>query len=78
MSSWTVGGVCGVLTPVIKDQSGKKYTMDDYQIRNPTNVTDVARVLYDLARELDCTLLTQTLRRPTSRRSTTSARWAPR
>lgn len=23
--------------------------MDDYQIRNPTNVSDVARVLYDLA-----------------------------
>ncbi|BEI99088.1 hypothetical protein CcaverHIS631_0401310 [Cutaneotrichosporon cavernicola] len=25
-----------VLVDVVKDQSGKKYTMDDYQIRNPT------------------------------------------
>ncbi|WOO85490.1 Methionine adenosyltransferase 2 subunit beta [Vanrija pseudolonga] len=38
-----------VLVDVVKDQSGKTYTMDHYQIRNPTNVDDVARVLYDLA-----------------------------
>jgi S-adenosylmethionine synthetase len=38
------------LTPVVKDQSGKTYTMDDYQIRNPTCVEDVGRVLFDLAR----------------------------
>lgn len=36
---------------VVRDQSGKKYSMDDYQIRQPTNVADVARGLYDLARE---------------------------
>ncbi|BEI91315.1 uncharacterized protein CcaverHIS019_0401350 [Cutaneotrichosporon cavernicola] len=39
-----------VLVDVVKDQSGKKYTMDDYQIRNPTCVEDVARVLFDLSR----------------------------
>ncbi|CAK9786934.1 NAD(P)-binding protein [Cutaneotrichosporon oleaginosum] len=39
-----------VLVDVVQDQSGKTYTMDDYQIRNPTCVEDVARVLYDLAR----------------------------
>jgi S-adenosylmethionine synthetase len=36
---------------VVEDQSGKEYKMDDYQVRSPTNVEDVARVLYDLARE---------------------------
>lgn len=49
-----VDGRCcalNLLTEVVKDQSGKKYSMDDYQIRNPTNVADVARILYDLARE---------------------------
>jgi hypothetical protein len=35
---------------VVEDQSGKEYKMDDYQVRFPTNVEDVARVLYDLSR----------------------------
>lgn len=35
---------------MVQDQSGKQYTMDDYQVRNPTAVSDVARVLYDLSR----------------------------
>jgi len=26
---------------VVKGRSGKKYAMDDYQIRQPTNVADV-------------------------------------
>lgn len=34
---------------VVQDQSGKKHNMDDYQIRNPTNVEDVARVCYELS-----------------------------
>ena len=37
---------------VIQDQSGKEYKMDDLQVRFPTNVEDVARVLYDLTRML--------------------------
>lgn len=40
------------LVDVVQDQSGKAYSMDHYQVRQPTNVADVARVLYDLAREL--------------------------
>ncbi|RSH91279.1 hypothetical protein EHS25_009578 [Saitozyma podzolica] len=38
-----------LLQDVVQDQSGKEYKMDHYQIRFPTNVEDVARVLYDLA-----------------------------
>jgi len=38
---------------VVKDQSGKKYAMDDYQVRQPTNVADVARALCNLARGLE-------------------------
>lgn len=36
---------------VIQDQSGKEYKMDHVQVRFPTNVEDVARVLYDLTRK---------------------------
>ncbi|WVR05110.1 dTDP-4-dehydrorhamnose reductase [Kwoniella sp. DSM 27419] len=38
-----------VLRDVVEDQSGKTYKMDAYQVRFPTNVEDVARVLYDLS-----------------------------
>ena len=38
---------------MVEDQSGKTYKMDHVQSRFPTNVEDVARVLYDLARQLD-------------------------
>ena len=41
------------LTAVVEDQSGKEYKMDHYQVRFPTNVSDIGRVLYDLARQLD-------------------------
>lgn len=44
-------GLVSELTQVVEDQSGKKYNMDHYQVRFPTNVEDVARVLYDLSRE---------------------------
>ena len=36
---------------VAEDQSGKEYKMDHYQVRFPTNVEDVARVLVDLTRK---------------------------
>ena len=36
---------------MIQDQSGKEYKMDHVQVRFPTNVEDVARVLYDLTRK---------------------------
>ncbi|GMK58800.1 hypothetical protein CspeluHIS016_0602420 [Cutaneotrichosporon spelunceum] len=48
-----------VLVDVVKDQSGKTYTMDDYQIRNPTCVEDVARVLFDLSRVSDLPAVAQ-------------------
>jgi len=35
---------------VIQDQSGKEYKMDHVQVRFPTNVEDVGRVIYDLTR----------------------------
>ncbi|WWD15848.1 dTDP-4-dehydrorhamnose reductase [Kwoniella shandongensis] len=38
-----------VIRDVVEDQSGKTYKMDAYQVRFPTNVEDVARVLYDLS-----------------------------
>ncbi|WVQ70172.1 dTDP-4-dehydrorhamnose reductase [Kwoniella botswanensis] len=38
-----------ILRDVVEDQSGKQYKMDAYQVRFPTNVEDVARVLYDLS-----------------------------
>ncbi|OCF55330.1 dTDP-4-dehydrorhamnose reductase [Kwoniella mangroviensis CBS 10435] len=38
-----------ILRDVVEDQSGKKYKMDAYQVRFPTNVEDVARVLFDLS-----------------------------
>lgn len=37
-----------LLQDVVEDQSGKEYKMDHYQVRFPTNVEDVARVLVDL------------------------------
>lgn len=51
--------------------------MDDYQVRNPTNVEDVARVLYDLTRgslALSWTKLTQQTCRSPFPLSFTSAR----
>jgi hypothetical protein len=39
------------LIPVVEDQSGKEYKMDHYQVRFPTNVSDIGRVLYDLSRK---------------------------
>ncbi|WVO12809.1 dTDP-4-dehydrorhamnose reductase [Cryptococcus depauperatus] len=38
-----------VLLDVVQDQSGKTYKMDARQVRFPTNVEDVSRVLHDLA-----------------------------
>lgn len=38
---------------MVEDQSGKEYKMDHYQVRFPTNVSDIGRLLYDLARQLD-------------------------
>jgi S-adenosylmethionine synthetase len=38
-----------ILIDVVRDQSGKKYTMDHYQTRFPTNVIDVAGFLVRLA-----------------------------
>lgn len=38
-----------ILLDVVQDQSGKKYTMDHYQTRFPTNVVDVAGFLVRLA-----------------------------
>ncbi|WVQ78035.1 dTDP-4-dehydrorhamnose reductase [Cryptococcus sp. DSM 104549] len=38
-----------LLQDVVEDQSGKEYKMDAYQVRFPTNVEDVGRVLYDLS-----------------------------
>ena len=37
---------------VVEDQSGKEYKMDAYQVRFPTNVSDVGRVLVHLTRKL--------------------------
>jgi len=38
-----------ILLDVVRDQSGKQYTMDHYQTRFPTNVLDVASFLVRLA-----------------------------
>ncbi|WRT67063.1 dTDP-4-dehydrorhamnose reductase [Kwoniella shivajii] len=38
-----------ILRDVVQDQSGKQYKMDAYQVRFPTNVEDIGRVLYDLS-----------------------------
>lgn len=38
-----------LLVDVVRDQSGKKYTMDHYQTRFPTNVLDIASFLVRLA-----------------------------
>ena len=38
-----------ILLDVVRDQSGKKYTMDHYQTRFPTNVLDIASFLVRLA-----------------------------
>ena len=38
-----------ILIDVVRDQSGKKYTMDHYQTRFPTNVVDIASFLVRLA-----------------------------
>ena len=40
-----------MLTAVVEDQSGKEYHMDHYQVRFPTNVSDIGRVLVDLTRK---------------------------
>ena len=45
-----------ILIDVIRDQSGKKYTMDHYQTRFPTNVVDIASFLVRLA-SMDSSLL---------------------
>lgn len=39
-----------ILVDVVRDQSGKKYTMDHYQTRFPTNVLDIASFLVRLAK----------------------------
>ncbi|KAK1924800.1 hypothetical protein DB88DRAFT_486915 [Papiliotrema laurentii] len=39
-----------ILRDVVEDQSGKEYHMDHYQVRFPTNVSDIGRVLVDLTR----------------------------
>jgi hypothetical protein len=38
-----------ILVDIVRDQSGKKYTMDHYQTRFPTNVLDIASFLVRLA-----------------------------
>jgi hypothetical protein len=38
-----------ILIDVVRDQSGKKYTMDHYQTRFPTNVLDIASFLVRLS-----------------------------
>lgn len=38
-----------ILLDAVQDQSGKKYTMDHYQTRFPTNVLDIAGFLVRLA-----------------------------
>jgi len=38
-----------ILLDAVRDQSGKKYTMDHYQTRFPTNVLDIAGFLVRLA-----------------------------
>ncbi|KAI0052153.1 NAD-P-binding protein [Auriscalpium vulgare] len=38
-----------ILVDVVKDQSGKKYTMDHFQTRYPTNVLDIAGFLVRLS-----------------------------
>ena len=38
-----------ILLDVVRDQSGKKYNMDHYQTRFPTNVLDIASFLVRLA-----------------------------
>jgi S-adenosylmethionine synthetase len=38
-----------ILVDVVRDQSGKKYTMDHYQTRFPTNVLDIASFFVRLA-----------------------------
>jgi S-adenosylmethionine synthetase len=43
---------------VIQDQSGKEYKMDHVQVRFPTNVEDVGRVIYDLTRTSNPALCT--------------------
>ncbi|KAL7422259.1 hypothetical protein Q5752_002905 [Cryptotrichosporon argae] len=48
-TTYNAESAVNIIVDVVKDQSGKQYKMDHYQIRNPTNVEDVARVLYDLA-----------------------------
>ena len=37
-----------ILLDVVQDQSGKKYTMDHYATRFPTNVVDIASFLVRL------------------------------
>jgi len=39
-----------ILVDVVRDQSGKKYTMDHYQTRFPTNVLDIASFFVRLAK----------------------------
>jgi len=39
-----------ILLDIVRDQSGKKYTMDHYQTRFPTNVLDIASFLVRLAK----------------------------
>ncbi len=56
-----------ILVDVVRDQSGKKYTMDHYQTRFPTNVLDIASFLVRLAstnRSLLFRCLGLTRRRP--------------
>jgi S-adenosylmethionine synthetase len=62
-----------ILVDVVRDQSGKKYTMDHYQTRFPTNVLDIASFLVRLASMnssllLDMPGLTREPERPKSAR----------
>ncbi len=38
-----------ILIDVVRDQSGKNYTMDHYQTRFPTNILDIASFLVRLS-----------------------------
>ena len=56
-----------VLLDVVQDQSGKRYTMDHYATRYPTNVVDIADFLVRLARESRAPRLARSVLTPSLR-----------
>ncbi|ORX39810.1 hypothetical protein BD324DRAFT_615077 [Kockovaella imperatae] len=49
-TTYNAESAVNIIVDVVLDQSGKEYKMDDRQVRFPTNVEDIARVLYDLSK----------------------------